>query len=355
MAAPRGMIFFVNNATQRECFEKCIGGLPPGKKASVSAIKTGDLIFVYNTASRLFHGIFVASCDGGFRLEPDAFGGGFPAQVKFQVALKCPDQPLAAMKAVLKLDQKGHFAHELDAETALRIRHVFERAAGAPLTTYGSAAPARAPVTSAGASAPSRAPVHAAAAAGKPASGAAAAQTRSAPSTPVSSSAPAAHGSGPGVTQLPARPAMAAPTARAAPAAAAAQPPSAVASAPVAKPAAAAPGPAPAPSATHVPVDVVLPWLSDDYISQSEPAPAAASVNHSPAGSPAENGTSASHALTFKECVICLELQSLGDMVALVPCGHRCICAMCSATKILPGVPCPKCRQQVMFGIKVFD
>jgi hypothetical protein len=142
---PPGHIFFVSADTARECLSKQLAGLPPSKKAVVARIKAGDPIFVYNTTSRVFHGVFEAACDGGYRLDPDAFGGGYPSQVRFAVALKCPDQTLAAVRHVLPMtgDKKGHFSPELEPLAALKLRNIFERAAGKPLTTQRAAASTR--------------------------------------------------------------------------------------------------------------------------------------------------------------------------------------------------------------------
>ncbi len=54
-----------------------------------------------------------------------------------------------------------------------------------------------------------------------------------------------------------------------------------------------------------------------------------------------------------KECCICLKTEQLGKLLALVPCGHRCVCADCSA--LVVGRTCPVCRTQAREAIRVFD
>ena len=54
-----------------------------------------------------------------------------------------------------------------------------------------------------------------------------------------------------------------------------------------------------------------------------------------------------------KECCICLKTEKLGQLLALVPCGHRCVCADCSA--LVVGRTCPVCRTQAREAIRVFD
>jgi serine/threonine protein kinase len=54
-----------------------------------------------------------------------------------------------------------------------------------------------------------------------------------------------------------------------------------------------------------------------------------------------------------KECCICLRAEELGKLLALVPCGHRCVCAACSA--LVVGHSCPVCRTEARQAIRVFD
>jgi hypothetical protein len=50
------------------------------------------------------------------------------------------------------------------------------------------------------------------------------------------------------------------------------------------------------------------------------------------------------------ECCICFKV---GKLLALVPCGHRCLCADCSARVV--GHNCPVCRTEARQAIRVFD
>jgi hypothetical protein len=54
-----------------------------------------------------------------------------------------------------------------------------------------------------------------------------------------------------------------------------------------------------------------------------------------------------------KECCICLKTEVVGKLLALVPCGHRCVCDECSA--LVVGRTCPVCRTEVRQAIRVFD
>jgi len=54
-----------------------------------------------------------------------------------------------------------------------------------------------------------------------------------------------------------------------------------------------------------------------------------------------------------KECCICLKAEEVGKLLALVPCGHRCVCDKCSA--LVVGRTCPVCRTEARQAIRVFD
>lgn len=328
---PPGHIFFVSADTEKECLTKQLAGLPPGKKAVVARIKAGDPIFVYNTTSRLFHGVFEAVGDGGYKLDPDAFGGGYPSQVRFAVAFKCPDQPLAAVRHVLPMtgDKKGHFSPELEPAAALKLRNIFERAAGKPLTTHRAAAPARtqAPGGPAPGTPPAAAPVSHGSQQAQQAQQAAQQAQQARAQTQQTQQAQQAQQTR---AQAPAGAHAASP----------AQPPSQ----------ASGPGAASAPpSSQAVSMAVLMPWLVDDDGSHSNGAPHTAAAPQVAA----HHGAGAGAAM--KECVICMEVCQVSDMMALIPCGHRCICLLCSQVNILPGTDCPKCRAQTMFAIRIWD
>jgi hypothetical protein len=55
-----------------------------------------------------------------------------------------------------------------------------------------------------------------------------------------------------------------------------------------------------------------------------------------------------------KECCICLKAEELGKLLALVPCGHRCVCSDCSAL-VVGRTTCPVCPTEARQAIRVFD
>ncbi len=51
------------------------------------------------------------------------------------------------------------------------------------------------------------------------------------------------------------------------------------------------------------------------------------------------------------ECVVCMEDVDVSDMMVVVPCGHRVMCAACASQC----TECPMCRGQVTMTIRVYD
>ena len=56
---------------------------------------------------------------------------------------------------------------------------------------------------------------------------------------------------------------------------------------------------------------------------------------------------------TEGECCVCLQKLPTRRLLALVPCGHRCVCGDDAAAVV--GLTCPMCRAEVREAIRVFD
>ena len=54
-----------------------------------------------------------------------------------------------------------------------------------------------------------------------------------------------------------------------------------------------------------------------------------------------------------KECCMCFEATPIHTLLALVPCGHCCVCVDCAAAIV--GQTCPICRLEATLAIRVFD
>ena len=123
-------MFFVNQATEGECLYGSIGGLPAGSRVLAESVAGGDAVFVYNTSSKVMHGPFEAERAGGWKLEPQAFGGNYPAQVLFRerrgrVAVSVP---LAAVAHALTFFDGGKFTQRLSTQQVAALHAVFDDA-----------------------------------------------------------------------------------------------------------------------------------------------------------------------------------------------------------------------------------
>lgn len=84
-----GFISVCGRGTQEECFERMLFGSKRGYAERVLSVKKGDIGFLYNIDTHVLFGVFEAVSDGTIGIEPDAWGGSFPAQVRIDWIEKC--------------------------------------------------------------------------------------------------------------------------------------------------------------------------------------------------------------------------------------------------------------------------
>lgn len=73
------------DATEEECIRKGLFGDREWRLPHLKPIKKGNIGFLLNVSTDELLGIFVAESEARLNIDPNAWGGGFPAQVKVQL------------------------------------------------------------------------------------------------------------------------------------------------------------------------------------------------------------------------------------------------------------------------------
>ncbi|KAI3856666.1 hypothetical protein MKX03_026791, partial [Papaver bracteatum] len=134
-----GFIFMCSRETKPECFKYCVFGLPAGKLAVVQNIKPGANLFLFDVNLKLLYGVYKATSRGGFGLEPAAFGGRFPAQVRFSISKESLPLPESVFRHAIEENYHGSkFQQQLSNHQVKKLFALFRFPGGSPVPVLGA-------------------------------------------------------------------------------------------------------------------------------------------------------------------------------------------------------------------------
>ncbi|XP_073143210.1 uncharacterized protein [Henckelia pumila] len=121
-----GFIFMCSSSTKSDCYQYRVFGLPMGKMAAVEKIKPGAKLFLFDFELKLLYGIYEATSTGQLNMEPAAFGGKFPVQVKFRIFKECLPLHESSLKHVIRENYRGSkFDQELNGHQVSKLLSSF--------------------------------------------------------------------------------------------------------------------------------------------------------------------------------------------------------------------------------------
>lgn len=80
----KGQIFTCTNKSENECFERMLFGTNRLYAPAVIRVRKGDLLFLLNLDTDMLYGVFRATSDAGVNIDPEAWRGKYPYQVRVE-------------------------------------------------------------------------------------------------------------------------------------------------------------------------------------------------------------------------------------------------------------------------------
>jgi len=80
----QGQVFACTNKSENECFERLLFGTNRPYAPAAMKVRKGDFLFLSNLDSDILYGVFKAASDAKMNIQPEAWNGKYPYQVKVQ-------------------------------------------------------------------------------------------------------------------------------------------------------------------------------------------------------------------------------------------------------------------------------
>jgi hypothetical protein len=120
-----GYVFLCSNSTEKECYDRFLFGGKEKYKKEIPSITLGDKLFLYNYQEGLLHGIFKAVSEAKENIQPDAWKGEFPWQVKVELIKKYHPLSRADLIDVLPFIKNKYPPAKLSSEQLSKLETTF--------------------------------------------------------------------------------------------------------------------------------------------------------------------------------------------------------------------------------------